>query len=77
MDIPDILKIIIFDDFLKIAKKKGPPKDPIGALFNEHVGPNRTRASPGNLGQAQGPVPERSWVSAKMNPCRPWRASFP
>ena len=33
MDIPDILKIIIFDDFLKIAKKKGPPKDPIGALL--------------------------------------------
>ena len=32
MDIPDILKIIIFEDFLKIAKK-GPPKDPIGALL--------------------------------------------
>ena len=28
MDIPDILKVIIFEDFLKIAKKKGPPKDP-------------------------------------------------
>ena len=32
MDIPDILKIIIFEDFLKIAKK-GPPKNPIGALL--------------------------------------------
>ena len=31
MDIPDILKIIIFDDFLKIAKK-GPPKDPVPVL---------------------------------------------
>ena len=35
MDIPDILKIIIFEDFLKIAKK-GPPKDPIGALLGFH-----------------------------------------
>ena len=34
MDIPDIIKIIIFEDFLKIAKKKKrPPKDPIGALL--------------------------------------------
>ena len=32
MDIPDILKIVFFEDFLKIAKKR-PPKDPIGALF--------------------------------------------
>ena len=33
MDIPDILKIVIFEDFLKIAKKGPPPKDPIGALL--------------------------------------------
>ena len=32
MDIPDILTIINFDDFLKIAKK-GPPKDPVPVLL--------------------------------------------
>ena len=31
MDIPDILKIIIFEHFLKIAKK-GPPKDTVPDL---------------------------------------------
>ena len=44
MDIPDILKIVIFEDFLKIVifedflkiAKKGPPKDPIGALLGFH-----------------------------------------
>ena len=35
MDIPDILEIFIFEDFLKIAFKKRPPKDRIGALFLE------------------------------------------
>ena len=32
MDIPDILKIIIFEDFLKIAKK-GPPQGPYWSLL--------------------------------------------
>ena len=38
MDIPDILKILTFDDFLKIAKK-GPPRTlslsfPLGRIGN-------------------------------------------
>ena len=35
MEPPDILKIIIFEDFLKLLKK-GPPKNPIGARFGDY-----------------------------------------
>ena len=36
MDLPDILKILIFEDFLKIAKK-GPPQGPYWSPFSNSL----------------------------------------
>ena len=40
MDLPDILKIVIFEDILKIAKK-GPPTDPWGNAYVLNTKENR------------------------------------
>ena len=78
MDIPDILKIVIFEDFLKIAKK-GPPQGPLGALAKRfllrealslsHLVTSERRVS-ASADQSQGVYPRTFRIQQKSKTCK-------